>query len=80
MRTTHRRLRLEGCHARRDWTATEWNHVIFSNVSRFNFISDDNRVHVWRHRGERLNPDVALKRHTALAAGMMVRGVIVCDS
>ncbi|GFW72148.1 transposable element Tcb2 transposase [Trichonephila clavipes] len=27
---THRRLRLEWCHARRNWTAAEWNQVVFS--------------------------------------------------
>ncbi|GFY22681.1 transposable element Tcb2 transposase [Trichonephila clavipes] len=28
---THRRLRLEWCHARGKWTAEEWNQVVFSN-------------------------------------------------
>ncbi|GFX87386.1 transposable element Tcb2 transposase [Trichonephila clavipes] len=45
---THRRLRLEWCRARGNWTAVEWNHVIFSDESRFNLSSDDNRVRVWR--------------------------------
>ncbi|GFY23803.1 uncharacterized protein TNCV_3535971 [Trichonephila clavipes] len=53
---THRRLRLEWCRSRGNWTATEWNQVVFSDArvrerereSRFNPSSDDNRVHVWR--------------------------------
>ncbi|GFX25056.1 transposable element Tcb2 transposase [Trichonephila clavipes] len=53
---THRRLQLELCRARGNWTAAEWNQVIFSNESRFNLSSDDIRVRVWRPRGERLNP------------------------
>ncbi|GFW61467.1 transposable element Tcb2 transposase [Trichonephila clavipes] len=45
---THRRLRLEWCHARRNWTTAEWNQVVFSDESRVNLSSDDNRVLVWR--------------------------------
>ncbi|GFW52739.1 uncharacterized protein TNCV_2393191 [Trichonephila clavipes] len=52
---THRRLRLEWCRTRRNWTAAEWNQVVFSDESRFNLSSDDNLVRVWRPRGERLN-------------------------
>ncbi|GFY30493.1 transposable element Tcb2 transposase [Trichonephila clavipes] len=62
---THRRLRLEWCRARGNWTAAEWNQVIFSDESRFNLSSDDNRVRVWRSRGERLKSAFALRRHTA---------------
>ncbi|GFX25384.1 transposable element Tcb2 transposase [Trichonephila clavipes] len=58
---THRCLRLEWCHARGNWTAAKWNWVIFSDESRFNLSSDDNRVRVWRPRDERLNPAFALQ-------------------
>ncbi|GFU08935.1 retrovirus-related Pol polyprotein from transposon TNT 1-94 [Trichonephila clavipes] len=44
---THRRLRLEWCRARGNWTAAEWNQVVFSDESSFNLSSDDNRVRVW---------------------------------
>ncbi|GFU54304.1 transposable element Tcb1 transposase [Trichonephila clavipes] len=70
---THRRHRLEWCYARGNWTAAEWNQVVFSDESRFNLSSDDNRVRVWIPRGERLNPTFALQRHTASTAGVMVR-------
>ncbi|GFV34087.1 transposable element Tcb2 transposase [Trichonephila clavipes] len=40
--------------------------------SRFNLSSDDNRVRVWRTRGDCLNPAFALQRHTAPTAGVMV--------
>lgn len=46
MTLTHCRLRLEWCRARRDWTAIEWNHAVFSDKSRLNLGSDDNRVSV----------------------------------
>ncbi|GFX59814.1 transposable element Tcb2 transposase [Trichonephila clavipes] len=33
---THRCLRLEWCRARGNWTAVEWNQVVFSDKYRFN--------------------------------------------
>ncbi|GFX48992.1 transposable element Tcb2 transposase [Trichonephila clavipes] len=41
--------------------AVEWNLVVFSDESRFNLSSDDNRVRVWRPRGECLNLAFALQ-------------------
>ncbi|GFU78288.1 transposable element Tcb2 transposase [Trichonephila clavipes] len=60
------------CLAKGNWTAAEWNQVVLSDESRFNFSSDDNRVRVWRPRGERLNLAFALQRHTTPTAGVMV--------
>ncbi|GFT84932.1 transposable element Tcb2 transposase [Trichonephila clavipes] len=77
---THRRFRLEWCHARENWTAAEWNQVVFRDESRFNLSSDDNRVRVWRPRGERLNPAFALQRHTAPTAGVMVLDAIAYNT
>ncbi|GFU97796.1 transposable element Tcb2 transposase [Trichonephila clavipes] len=48
--------------------------------SRFNLSSDDNRVRVWKPRGERLNPVFSLQRHTAPTAGVMVWGVIAYNT
>ncbi|GFW99110.1 transposable element Tcb2 transposase [Trichonephila clavipes] len=56
MAPSHRHLPLEWCRTRRDWTATEWNQVAFSDESRFNLHSNDNRVRLRRPRDERLNP------------------------
>ncbi|GFT06979.1 transposable element Tcb1 transposase [Trichonephila clavipes] len=56
----HQRLRLEWYRARGNWTAAEWNQVVFSDECRFNLSSDGNHVRVWRPRGERLNPAFAL--------------------
>ncbi|KFM75156.1 Transposable element Tcb2 transposase, partial [Stegodyphus mimosarum] len=77
---THPRLRLEWCRARGNWTAAEWNQVVFSDESRFNLGSDDNLVRVWRARGERLNPAFAVQRHIAPAAGVMVWGAIAYNT
>ncbi|GFX86649.1 transposable element Tcb2 transposase [Trichonephila clavipes] len=48
--------------------------------SRFNLSSDDNRVRVWRPRGERLNPAFALQRHIAPTDGVIVWGVIAYNT
>ncbi|KFM68770.1 Transposable element Tcb2 transposase, partial [Stegodyphus mimosarum] len=63
---------LEWCRARGNWTAAEWNQVVFRDEPRFSLGSDDNRVRVWRARGERLNPAFAVQRHIAPTAGVMV--------
>ncbi|GFW88871.1 transposable element Tcb1 transposase [Trichonephila clavipes] len=45
---THQRLRLEWSRARGNWSAAEWNQVVFSDESTFNLSSDDNCVRVRR--------------------------------
>ncbi|GFU05488.1 transposable element Tcb2 transposase [Trichonephila clavipes] len=77
---THRRLRLEWCRSLGYWTTAEWNQVIFSDESRFNFNSDDNRVRVWRPYGESLNPACALLQHTTSTVGVMVWGAIAYNT
>ncbi|GFU17292.1 transposable element Tcb2 transposase [Trichonephila clavipes] len=58
----------------------EWNQVVFSDKSRFNLSSDDNRVRVWRPCGECLNPTFALQQHTAPTAGVMVWDAVVYNT
>ncbi|GFT32311.1 transposable element Tcb2 transposase [Trichonephila clavipes] len=77
---THRRLRLEECHAQGNWTAVEWSQVVFSDEARFNLSIDDNGVRVWRALGERLNPPFALQRRTFPTTSMMVWGVIAWNT
>ncbi|GFX35506.1 transposable element Tc1 transposase [Trichonephila clavipes] len=50
----HRQLRLQWCQARSMWNVTDWQKVVFSDESRFVLRTDDNRVRVWRHPGERV--------------------------
>ncbi|GFX53160.1 transposable element Tcb2 transposase [Trichonephila clavipes] len=77
---TRRRLRFEWYRTRGYWTAAGWNQTDFSEESRLNLNSDDNRVRVWRPRGERFNPAFALERHTAFTAGVMVWGYIAINT
>ncbi|GFX71887.1 transposable element Tcb2 transposase [Trichonephila clavipes] len=80
LRPTHRYLRLKWCRARGNWTAVEWNKVVFIDEYRFNLSSDDNRVRVWSPRGERLNPAFSLQRHTTPTTGVMVWGAIAYNT
>ncbi|GFT62575.1 transposable element Tcb1 transposase [Trichonephila clavipes] len=66
LKPTHRSLRLEWCCTRGNYTATEWNQVVFSDKSTLNLSNDDNPVRVWRLRGEHVNPAFALQRYTDL--------------
>ncbi|GFU86460.1 transposable element Tcb2 transposase [Trichonephila clavipes] len=50
------------------WNVTVWQKVVLSDESRFVLGTDDNRVRVWRHPGERYNVPHIVLRHTALTA------------
>ncbi|GFS90068.1 transposable element Tcb2 transposase [Trichonephila clavipes] len=52
----------------------------FSDESRLNLSNDDNRVRVWRPRGERLNPAFVLQRHISPTTGVMVSDVIAYNT
>ncbi|GFW23168.1 HTH_Tnp_Tc3_2 domain-containing protein [Trichonephila clavipes] len=67
----HRQLRLQWYQVRSKGNVTDWQKVVFSDVSRF-LITDDNRVRVWRHPGERCNSPHTVLRHTARTAGVIV--------
>ncbi|GFT70188.1 transposable element Tcb1 transposase [Trichonephila clavipes] len=71
----HRQLRLPWCQARSMWNVTDWQRDVFSDESRFVLGTDDNRVRVWRHPGERYNSP-----HTARTAGVMVWQAIAYNS
>ncbi|GFW06195.1 transposable element Tcb2 transposase [Trichonephila clavipes] len=62
------------------WNITDWQKVVFSDESRFVLGTDDNRVRVWRHPGERYNSPHTVLCHTARTAGVMVWGAIAYDS
>ncbi|GFX37033.1 transposable element Tc1 transposase [Trichonephila clavipes] len=62
------------------WNATDWQKVVFRDESRFVLGTDDKRVRVWRHPGERYNSHHTVLRHTDSKAGVMVWGAIAYDS
>ncbi|GFV81442.1 hypothetical protein TNCV_51661 [Trichonephila clavipes] len=68
----HRQLRLQWYQARSMWNVTDWKKVVFSDESLSALGTDDNRVRVWRHPGERYNSPHKVLRHTARTDGVMV--------
>ncbi|GFV16151.1 transposable element Tcb2 transposase [Trichonephila clavipes] len=58
----------------------DWQKDVFSDESRFVLGTDDNRVLVWRHPGERYNSPHTVLSHTVRTAGVMVWGAIAYDS
>ena len=49
----HRTARLAWVHARRRWRLHTWQHILFSDESRFSLRFSDGRYRVYRMRGER---------------------------
>ncbi|GFV19792.1 HTH_Tnp_Tc3_2 domain-containing protein [Trichonephila clavipes] len=68
----HQQLRLQWCQVRSMRNVTYWQKVVFNDESRFVLGTDNNRVRVWRHPGERYNFPHTVLRHTARTAGVMV--------
>ncbi|GFT06138.1 transposable element Tcb1 transposase [Trichonephila clavipes] len=74
LKPEHLQLRLHWCQARSMCNVTDWPKVVFSDESRFVWGTDDNRVRVWKHPGERYNSPHTVLRHTTRTAGVMVWG------
>ncbi|GFX70434.1 transposable element Tcb1 transposase [Trichonephila clavipes] len=54
----------------------EWNEVVFTDESRICLQHHDDRIQVWRHRGERMLNSCVMHHHTGPAPGIMVWGGI----
>ncbi|GFX27107.1 transposable element Tcb1 transposase [Trichonephila clavipes] len=61
----HRHLRHQLCDGRRMWAA-EWNKIVFTDESCIYLQHHDDRIRVWRHRGERMLNSCDLNRHPVL--------------
>ena len=51
----HRAARLEWARARRRWRVYTWQHILFSDESRFALYFSDGRMRVYRRQGERFS-------------------------
>ncbi|GFU87218.1 transposable element Tcb1 transposase [Trichonephila clavipes] len=67
--------RHQWCYERRMWTA-EWNEVVFTDESRICLQHHDDRIRVWRHRGERMLNSCVMHHHTGPEPGIIVWGGI----
>ncbi|GFU66471.1 transposable element Tcb1 transposase [Trichonephila clavipes] len=50
----------------------DWNDIVFTDESPFCLQHHNERIQVWRHRGERLLDHCVMHRHTGPASGIMV--------
>ncbi|GFW32677.1 transposable element Tcb1 transposase [Trichonephila clavipes] len=57
------------------WVAG-WNEVVFTDESRICLQHHDNRIRVWRHRGERMLNSCVMLHHTGPAPGIILWGGI----
>ncbi|GFX88232.1 transposable element Tcb1 transposase [Trichonephila clavipes] len=53
--------------------ASEWNEVVFTDESRICLYHDDDRIQVWRHRGERMLNSCVINSYTGPAPGIMIK-------
>ncbi|GFX20194.1 HTH_Tnp_Tc3_2 domain-containing protein [Trichonephila clavipes] len=75
--TIHRRL---WCLAQSGWNHADWGSTVFSDESRFQLCSDDNRKRVWRRPRQRADPPFTIECHTGTQPDVMVWGTIFFDS
>lgn len=62
LQARHRAARLEWARERQNWLLREWRNVLFSDETRFALLSDDNRIRVWRERGNQQRLSTAVER------------------
>jgi hypothetical protein len=53
LKQRHMTAKLAWARSRRRWRLHTWQHIIFSNESRFSLRFSDGRYRVYRRRGER---------------------------
>ncbi|GFY07612.1 transposable element Tcb1 transposase [Trichonephila clavipes] len=66
----YRRLRRRWCDERRMWAA-EWNAVVFIDESHICLQQHDDRIRVWRHRGDSMLNSCVIHPHSGPAPGIM---------
>ncbi|GFV40145.1 transposable element Tcb1 transposase [Trichonephila clavipes] len=69
--------RPEGCHLHEDQAQDAPDRPVVEKPAT---SSDDNCIHVWRRRGERLNPALALQRHITPTDGVMLWDAIAYNT
>ena len=75
LKQRHRIAILAWAHARRRWRLHTWQHILFSNESRFSLRFSDGRYRVNRRRGERFTDQCVYTRPTVLEAEVLWSGI-----
>ncbi|GFW92824.1 HTH_Tnp_Tc3_2 domain-containing protein [Trichonephila clavipes] len=74
----HKALRLAWARQHRHWTVDDWEHVAWSDESRFQLNRADGIVQVWRHPHESMDPTGQQGTVQAGGCSVMVWGVCSC--
>ena len=70
----HRQKRLEFARKHRDWSASDWSRVVFSDESRFLLYRNDGRPYVRHRPGKAYKDDCVQPTLTHGGGGLMVCG------
>ncbi|KAE8235913.1 hypothetical protein A4X03_0g9611, partial [Tilletia caries] len=76
----HKRARLEWARAHRNWTASDWNKVVFSDETKINRFGSDGRKWVWAVKGSPLTEREVTPTYKFGGGGVMVWGCITSSS
>ena len=72
----HRTAKLAWAHARRRWRLHTWQHILFSDESRFSLRFSDGRYRVYRRRGNRFTDQCVCVSPTVLEPEVLWSGMI----
>ena len=72
----HRQARQQWAQQHLNWTWRRWQHVVFTDESRFCLYHADGRVRVWRRARERFHNACVLERNPHGGPGLMIWGGI----
>lgn len=75
----HRHARLQWAQARVNWTWRQWQHVLFTDESRYCLSRADGRIRVWRRRGERYSDACVLENNRWGGSSVMIWGGITLN-
>ncbi|GFW08746.1 transposable element Tcb1 transposase [Trichonephila clavipes] len=67
-----RAARLKWCQEHGNWTVSDWDNVMFTDVSRFALEPDDKRIRIGRTQGKRNQPQNITEHHAFRGGSIMV--------
>ena len=74
--TRNKKKRLAYFHLHKHWQIHNWKNIIFTDESKFNFLTSDGRIRVWRCKGERYLPGCTIKTLSNFGGSLMFWGCI----
>jgi hypothetical protein len=72
--TANRRKRLQFAMEHKDWTIEQWEHVMWSDESRFTLFQNDGRVRLMRQPHDAMDPSCIAPTVQASGGSVMIWG------